>query len=563
MTYAYIDVETTGLDARKDRLRIVSINGTAYDVDDSEQFIAVRKWLDSHKHQTFVAQNAQFDLDFLAEHMGIRWEGPIYDTMVAYQLINAGRRRSASLDNIAMELLGIYLDKSFQKYRWDGAVDNQMLDYAAQDTKILEPLVRELNAGMDNAEVRGIFNLEMALLPILLESRRRGVKLDVPAARRLINKLRKDALMLEKELPLITPESGEVYVDEMQDNLFTLTPTLRQIKLNPRSPAQVARYFNIPDAEEDTLRGYIKKTDDRDAKTVRDIKKLYKKASSIQKQLLDRVAYDGRIHPWFNQSFVETGRLSSREPNLQNQDRGADVRGLFVPDTGNSFVIADYSQLELRLAAYFSRDKTMLAAYKEGRDLHDETQRRIFGDPSQMDKETQKKSRTLSKNINFGLVYGGGHGVLIRFAAKSGVYITEEEATEYRNAFRSLYPGLVRWQERTGNTKPEYVRTYRGRRRYITPGEGYCTRINNIVQGSAADGMKLAMVEVGRAGILPLLNVHDEVVIECPKEEASAVATNVRDVMIGSMYRAVGMNKNNPVVPIDVEVEIAKNWAEK
>lgn len=254
---------------------------------------------------------------------------------------------------------------------------------------------------------------------------------------------------------------------------------------------------------------------------------------------------------------------SSQEPNLQNQDRGSDVRGLFIPSPGNKFVISDYSQLELRLAAYFSRDKTMLEAYKSGRDLHTETQLNIFGSPEHKSKDEAKRDRTLSKNINFGLVYGGGAGVLIRFAAKSGVEITENEAVEYRNAFRDLYPGLVRWQERTGNTKPEYVRTFRGRRRYITPGEGYTTRINNIVQGTAADGMKLALVELYRVGLLPILNVHDEVLLEVPEETSEHVSVIVVQKMVDSMYRAAGIDPQNPVVPIEAEVDIANSWADK
>lgn len=577
--YTYVDVETTGLNARRDRLRIIAIDGKAYDVWDGEQYHQAQLSLKVKRDNgyTFVAHNAQFDLDFIAEHMGINWTAPVYDTMVAFQLINAGRRitkkgrngeiqipKPANLATVAREVVGVELDKSFQKGRWDGVVDNRMLEYAAEDTTILEPIVRELNAGLKNAGLEGIFKLEMALLPALVDARRKGVRLDVPGAQKLINRLYKEAAWLEDELPIIEDVKPVEYSTSF--GLFDTNPFIEMPKrrMNPKAPSDVSRYFNLPDAQEDTLREYCRQNpDDKEAQTVRDIKKLYKKASTVQKQLLNRVESDGRIHPWFNQSYVATGRMSSREPNLQNQDRKADVRGLFLPSDGHKFVISDYSQLELRLAAYFSRDKTMLEAYRSGRDLHDETQRRIFGDPETMSKDEAKKSRTLSKNINFGLVYGGGAGVLVRFAAKSDVYITEEDAVEFRNAFRALYPGLVKWQEVTGNTKPEYVYTYRGRRRYITPGEGYCTRINNIVQGSAADGMKLALVEIHRKGILPLLNVHDEVVIECQTMHAENVLTTVQNVMVDAMYRAVGMNARRPVVPIEVEAGIADSWAEK
>lgn len=564
-----MDVETTGLDARKDKLRIVSIDGEAYDIWYIDQKEYVRDVLEnaSMDRKVFVAHNAQFDLDFLYQTFPTLepWKGMIYDTMVASQLMTAGRRIPNSLDAVAERLIDVTLDKTFQKADWSKQwIDDDMLEYAAEDTRILPRIRERLDAGMEDAGVVGIFRLEMALLPALLNARRKGVRLDVRGAEELISSLSEEASELEARLPDIREQIMEVQTAAgpllFDDADFVLINT-RQ--MNPRAPQDVANYFNLPDATEDTLREYIKQTDDDDAKVVRDIKKKYKKASTIRKQLLDRVADDGRIHPWFNQTFVETGRLSSREPNLQNQDRGSDVRGLFIPSDGHKFVISDYSQLELRLAAYFSGDEAMLDAYRSGRDLHTETQLNIFGDPSKKGKDEAKRDRTLSKNINFGLVYGGGHGVLIRFAAKSGIEISEEEATDYRNAFRDLYPGLVRWQEKTGNTKPEYVYTVRGRRRYITPGEGFCTRINNIVQGSAADGMKLALVELYRQGINVILNVHDEVVIECTAQSAEEILQIVRDTMPTAMYRAVGMNPTNPFIPIDVEAEIANTWAEK
>lgn len=567
--YIHVDVETTGLDARKDKLRIVSIDGRAYDFWKHDEAMTVWHNLRdaSNAGTTFVAHNAQFDLDFLYQSLPELepWGGSIYDTMVASQLMTAGRRISNSLDAVAERLLGIPLDKTFQKADWSRDwIDDQMLEYAANDTRILPQLRERLDDAMYSAEVMAIFKLEMALLPALLNARRKGVRLDVRGAHKLISSLSEEASELEAKLPYTQEATAQAVATGMAlfDDADLVQVDTR--KLNPRSPSDVATYFGLLDATEDTLREYIKRNpDDREAQTVRDIKKKQKKASTIRKQLLTRVSIDGRIHPWFNQTFVETGRLSSREPNLQNQDRGSDVRGLFVPAAGSKFVISDYSQLELRLAAYFSGDKNMLDAYRSGRDLHTETQLNIFGNPQGKSKDEAKRDRTLSKNINFGLVYGGGAGVLIRFAAKSGIEIIEEEAVEYRNAFRSLYPGLVRWQERQGNTKPEYVRTVRGRRRYITPGEGFCTRINSLVQGTAADGMKLALVELYKANLNVLLNVHDEIVVEVPEETSEHVSVIIVQKMVDSMYRASGIDPENPIVPIEAEVDIGNSWAEK
>lgn len=205
----YIDVETTGLDARKSQVRIVSINGEAYDIWHIDQKDTVYDILlsASNSGMTFVAHNAQFDLDFLYQTYPELepWGGPIYDTMVASQLMTAGRRIPNGLDAVAHRHLGISLDKTFQKADWSRDwIDDQMLEYAANDTKILPDLVRVFNEALHNAELEGIFALEMALLPALLNARRKGVRLNVDAAEQLITELEEEAKELEAKLPYIS-----------------------------------------------------------------------------------------------------------------------------------------------------------------------------------------------------------------------------------------------------------------------------------------------------------------------------------------------------------------------
>lgn len=518
--------------------------------------------LEKYSDEVFVAHNAQFDLDFLAEHLDYHHKGTYFDTMVAYQMIMNGKLRygdgeTAKLDdvivkmaNVVPQLKGVTLDKTYQKPEWYedphfGGEEEQVLQYAAEDTAVLELIHPVLEKKLKQANLYHIFRLEMMVLPILVEATRKGVYFREKAAADLAKKLESEVYWLEEYV--LKPMVPEEWVDDF----------------NPRSPKTISQYFKLPDAQEDTLREFVKKTKDPLAEGVMEMKKRQKKQSSIEKQLIQRVAYDGRIHPRFNQTGTETGRFSSSGPNLQNQDRGADVRGLFVPSEGMRFVIADYSQLELRLAAFFSRDEVMLEAYQNGRDLHTETQTRIFGDPTAMDPETKKKTRTLSKNINFGLVFGGGHNTLIKFAAKSGVEIDEDTAIEYKEAFRETYPGLYRWQRKQGDTRPATVTTVKGRRRFIESGKAYCTRINHPVQGSAADGMKSALLRVYRSGILPLLNVHDELVCEVPADTAEQDAQTVIDCMVQGMYSATEMDPDDPVVPIVVEGGAADSWAEK
>jgi DNA polymerase-1 len=529
LRYLPVDVETAGgFDPRlpQAELRIVSAAGEIVDLRFGSREEALNL-LDSDS--VFVAHNAQYDLDWLAEQLGYHHRGPVFDTMVAFQMWANGRKESAALDNVAKKILGVELNKSFQKAPWDGLLFDDQLEYAIKDTQILEPLRERLWMLLQRAGLKDLFTLEMALLPVLHEMKQRGVRLDVPAARDLVRKVRTQAAILEQDLP-----PG----------------------LNARSPEQVRSFFGLTDAQEDTLRHYVDETGNNLARRVMEVKKLLKKASTVEKQLLGFVRSDGRIHPSFGQTFTETGRLNSRDPNLQNQDRGPDVRGLFVPAEGHKFVIADYSQLELRLAALLSGDEAMQAAYAAGRDLHSETCARIFGTET-------KATRTLSKNINFGLVFGGGHKTLVTFAYKSGVVIPEADALQYKRAFRQAYPTLYKWQQKQGNPKGTNVQTVLGRRKYIPAGEGYCERINYPVQGSAADGMKLAMVELHRKGITPLLSVHDEVVVEAPESEAEEVKREVVETLINSMYRASGQDPDYPEVAIEVEAGVADTWAEK
>ena len=566
----FVDVETTGLNPREDDLRLVTINGRTYDLWDTFDNHGVREVLWTHcDKSTFVAHNAQFDLDFIEEHLGIHWNGPIFDTMVAYQILMNGKIRftegdRASLEDVVVKLrpkVPVFqgrggwepftMDKTYQKPDWYAdpyfeGEEERVLQYASEDTAVLELIYPVLVEALSkNPQLNDIFKLEMKVLPVILKATRKGVRIKEEEAAKLARELEAEVAWLEHYV--LKPQVPEEWVDDFK----------------PRSPKAMSEYFNLPDATEDTFREYVKKTKDSLAEGVMEMKKRMKKQSSIEKQLIVRIADDGRIHPRFNQTGTETGRFSSSGPNLQNQDRGADVRGLFIPSEGCRFIIADYSQLELRLAALFSKDEVMLEAYQNGRDLHGETQRRIFGDPDKMDSEEKKKTRTLSKNINFGLVFGGGHNTLVKFAAKSGVEIGEEEAREYKELFRQTYPGLYRWQRIQGDTRPPHVTTVKGRRRFIESGKAYCTRINHPVQGSAADGMKSALLRVHAHGILPLLNVHDELVCEAPYHQAEEAADIVIECMVQGMYSATEMDPDDPIVPIVVEGGVADSWDEK
>lgn len=529
------DLETTGLDARRDSVRVVSIDGEVYDLWESD-YVKDEVLARLNPNATFLAHNAVFDLDFLSEHIGYIHHGPIFDTMIAYQILAAGKhypngqRVSASLDALAKVFLGIELDKGQQKGGWDSMfLTQEQIEYAAMDTKVLHQLHDKLSELLRYHQLKRIFNLEMSLLPVLLQMKKKGVNIDWQKAGVLMEQLRKEAEMSQ--------------LNELPPNL------------NARSSQQITVYFDIQDAQEDTLRELAPK--DHIAAKVVEIKKKRKKVSSIQKQLLAFRGLDDRVHPSYSQTFTETGRLSSRDPNAQNVDAGKDVRSLFIPSEGNKFVIADYAQLEVRLAALFAREDNMLEAFWNGEDFHSRTCAAIFGNET-------KKTRTLSKNILFASLFGGGYKNIIKFAAKSGVEISDKEAKEFQDAFFATYPKLKEWHQKQGATNTDAVYTVMGRRCFVEKGEGYSKRINHIVQGSAADGMKLALMELYyNFGYTPVLCVHDEVVLDVPSQEAEDAAERLVMAMVGAMYKATGQNPSSPVVPIEADVDIGENWSDK
>lgn len=532
--YVYVDIETTGLNEYAGDISVISIDGRVYHVlYPKERKRALSELRERLKREVLVCHNAQFDVSWLREHFGLWPEAGVFDTMVAYQVLNAGREGSSSLGAISQELLGEELDKSHQASGWDGMfITDEQREYAARDTLVLPKLKQLLESKLKSSRLWHIFELEMLLLPILVEMHRKGIALDVDGAHALLRKLEVEAEGVEASLP-----EG----------------------LNPRSPEKVKEYFNLPNAQEDTIRHHLQENpEDGVAKGVLEYKKITKKMSFIRKQLLEKLERDGRLHPRFTQTSTATGRFSCKDPNLQQVDRGSDVRGLFVPaSSGRRFVVADYAQLELRLAAYLSRDEVMLKAYRDGRDLHSETCERIFG-------QEDKRTRTLSKNINFASVFGGGHGTLIKFAFKNGVVISEEEAMQFHDSFHEAYPGLSRWQKEQGDiNKGIYVYTPLGRRRYIPKGQGYCTRINTPVQGCGADGMKIAIYWLHKKGVTPTLTVHDELLVECGAEEAPEIKELVEKSMVYGMCRAMGQDPEDPVIPIEVEGKVVQSWAEK
>ena len=282
--------------------------------------------------------------------------------------------------------------------------------------------------------------------------------------------------------------------------------------------------------------------------------------------LLPLVDREDRVHSTFDQTATATGRISSSEPNLQNipvrTEEGKEIRGAFLPQKGWVLVDADYSQIELRLMAHFSGDEALVDAFRNGEDIHARTASEIFDVPPEW---VTPELRSRAKAVNFGLIYG-----ISGFGLSRNTGVSRKEAAEFISKYFETYPGVKRFMDRTAADGAEkgYAETLMGRRRYLpelrSPNAqvrefGKRAAMNTPVQGTAADIIKLAMVRIDRAlreaGMKSrlILQVHDELILECPPEEAEKAGEMLREAMEGAAALQV---------PLVADVHRGANWAE-
>ena len=297
---------------------------------------------------------------------------------------------------------------------------------------------------------------------------------------------------------------------------------------------------------------------------IMDYRMLTKLKSTYADGLLKEIGTDGRIHTTFQNLVTATGRLSSTEPNLQNipvrTDLGAEIRKMFIPKPGCVLVDADYSQIELRVLAHIADDKTMQEAFRGGMDIHTVTASQVFGVPPEQVTPLQRRH---AKAVNFGIVYG-----ISEFSLAEDIGVSRYEAREYIDSYLANYRGVKAYMKRVVDDAREkgYTETMFGRRRYIPElkSSNFNVRsgaeriaLNTPIQGTAADLIKLAMIRVDRAlaAHFPearlLLQVHDELIVECPEEIAPQVAA-----LVSREMEQVASLK----VPLTAEAKIGKSW---
>ena len=537
-----LDLETYGqdpLNPRKGEIRtltvarrggtpwIIDLKAIGYDLGPVKQELLKRP---------LIIHNARFDLGWLAEKLQIRPAG--VDTLSLSRLLTAGTNDGNDLGAALKRHLGVDAPKHLGRSDWGGMMlFEDQLEYAARDVAHLHDLGGKLASEIKAAGMMDVMSLEILVLQVVRNMTATGFAVDVERLGAINTRASAEASAAAKTL------QGK------------LGP------INMASPKQLMKALKgaghgVESTDNEALQGIKDKELAAGIIAYRESEKLAQQAQS----LLD-ATHNGRIHADYDPTGTATGRFSCKRPNLQNVSRG-ELRDCFIASPGKLLVVCDYSQVELRLAAYIAKDERMLTAFRDGIDLHAATAAIVL---DKAPADVTKQDRQLAKAVNFGLIYGQSARGLVRYAKSSyGVELSEKRAHEIRDRFFRAYAGLARWhkvatQDARGFVSAE-ARTLLGRRQQLLDGDWWprFTRlVNTPVQGTAADGIKKALVRLAKAlpvGAQVVATIHDEIVVECDEAQAPDVLAMTKTTMIEGM---AGIAKD---CPVEVEGGVGKTW---
>lgn len=513
-----------------------------------------------------IAHNAKYDYIVLAKH-GLTVAPLTFDTMLAEFIIDPSSR-NLGLKNLAFTKLGEemthiedLIGKGKKQISMAEVAVESVAPYAVADAESTLRLMPILQAELKRVNGEKLLEeIDLPLTPVLAAMEMEGVLLDLPFLKEMSDEMTKRLAEIEKQ---IFDSVGKTFnvnsTQQLSDVLF------KTLGLEPpdRGNKTASGHYSTSAGVLDLLRG---------KHPVVDWVLEHRELSKLKSTYLDALplAVDsktGRVHTSYSQIGAVTGRLSSNNPNLQNipirTETGRKVRNGFIAGRGNVLLSVDYSQIELRIVAHMAQDEGMLAAFRAGEDIHATTAAAIYGvGPEAVTKEMRRHA----KAINFGLIYG-----MSAFGLTRSTDLTLAEAETFVKTYFEKFPGVKRYLDgiRKKAAQQGYVETLLGRRRYFPALQGRQNvqmknreereAINAPIQGTAADIMKIAMLKIPPAlekaglGAKMLLQVHDELVIECPKNELEETARVVQETM-ASAY---------PLdIPLSTEARYGKNWGD-
>jgi DNA polymerase-1 len=513
-----------------------------------------------------IGHNLNYDLMLLARN-GLRPSPLTFDTMIAEWITNP-TSHNLGLKNLAWVRLDFRMTEITEligtgrkQITMDQVPIEKAAPYAAMDAiaviRLMPGLASELKA---NSALKLFNEIEMPLIPVIADMEMAGIALDIEFLNRMSGELQIRMNELENSVYNLVGERFNINsTQQLSDALFNrlqLMPPDRTRRTESGSYSTSAEVL-------ESLRG---------KHPVVDLVLEYRELSKLKSTYLDALPQQvnpatGRVHTSYNQTGSVTGRIASSDPNLQNipirTELGRQVREAFIAEEGNTLLSVDYSQVELRIAAHMSNDQAMLAAFRADQDIHTATAAAILGKP--LDQVTKSERRN-AKAINFGLLYGMSPYGLTRTTE-----LTLAEAEDFVEAYFKQFPGVKNYLDEMRRTaaRQGYVETLLGRRRYfpgLKSGGNPATRareereaINAPIQGTAADIMKIAMIRVsyalkeGNHSSRMLLQVHDELVLECPEKEIKDAAKLVRSMM---------ENAYHLMIPLKTEARYGHDWGD-
>ncbi len=567
------DTETTSLDPLEARILGCAFSfekGKGYyltfpdNYDETKAILNEFQPFFKNKQIEKVLQNAKYDIRVLWKY-DIQVEGPLFDTMLAHYLLEPDQKHG--MDFLSEKFLGykpisitnLIGKKGKNQLSFDTVPLDKATEYAVEDADITLQLKDSFEPALKEDGLRDVFDkIEVPLVPVLARMEQEGVNVDVDFLADYSKELTQESREIEQE---IYKEAGMEFniasPRQLGDILFG------HLKLDPKAKKTKTGQFKTDEAT-------LQKLADLHAlpKLILEYRHNQKLVSTYIDAIPKLVNKDTRrVHTSFAQAVAATGRLSSSNPNLQNipirTDKGRKIRQAFVPrDENHILVAADYSQIELRIVASISKDEAMMEAFNAGMDIHTATAARVYGVKPE---EVTKDQRYKAKSVNFGLIYGQGATGL-----SQNLKITRTEAKELIDAYFDQFKGIKKYMDDTIAFCREhgYVQTIRGRKRRIRDINsqnrtvvGFAERnaINAPIQGSAADMIKLAMINIDAALRLQnfkskmILQVHDELLFDVHKDELDRLKMLIKPLM----EHAMPLN-----VPTVVEVGEGANWLE-
>ena len=505
-----------------------------------------------------VGQNIKYDFIVL-KNEGVQLQGIAFDTMLASYLLNPSSR-AHNMDALALEYLGHTTIKykdvvgtASKEIGFDQVQIDRATEYAAEDADITWRLYEKLSGLLKGDDLKIFEKLELPLLEVLGDMELQGMALDKPHLQKLSQRIH---LLLTEQEKEIYELAGEQFNINSPKQLSVILfeklelPVIKKTKTGYSTDVSVLEELSAEHELPEVILLY---------RQLAKLKSTY--VDALQEEIFGKTV---RVHTSFNQSVAATGRLSSSNPNLQNipirTEMGREIRKSFIAEENNKILSADYSQVELRVLAHMSEDDSLIDAFINGEDIHTRTAVEIFGTTAE---RLDAQARRMAKAVNFGIVYG-----LSAFGLSRQLKIFPKEAKKFIDKYFELYKNVKIYMERTVEDARDigYTLTLMNRKRYL-PDLNSKNRqareaaeriaINSPVQGSAADLIKLAMINLDREIAQKKLNsrmilqVHDELVFECPSEEEEEMRALVKKEMEEVMPLKV---------PLVVDIGWGDNW---